>query len=466
MGKTLYDKVWDSHEVTLLEDGRSQLFIGLHLVHEVTSPQAFGMLKEKGLKVAFPERTFATLDHIIPTDGAQRPFADGLAEEMVAALTDNTAEHGVRFFDRSSGDQGIVHVVGPELGLTQPGMTVCCGDSHTSTHGAFGALAFGIGTSQVRDVFATQTLAMKRLKVRRINVSGSLKPGVFAKDVILHIIKVLGVSGGTGFAYEFGGPVIEAMSLEERMTVCNMAIEGGARIGYINPDEKTYEYLKGRRYSPTGQEWDKAVAYWDSIRSDADASYDDVVDIDGDAIAPTLSWGITPGQAISVDELVPLGKAGEFDEAYEYMDVKPEASMKGQKVDVAFIGSCTNSRISDLREVAAHVKGHRVHDGVRALVVPGSMAVARQAEEEGLHHVFQEAGFEWREPGCSMCLAMNPDKLVGRELCASSSNRNFKGRQGSSTGRTILMSPVMVAAAAIRGEVADAREVFKFEGGV
>lgn len=466
MGKTLYDKVWDSHEVTLLEDGRSQLFIGLHLVHEVTSPQAFGMLDEKGLKVAYPERTFATLDHIIPTDGAERPFRDALAEEMVAALAKNTEAHGVRFFDRSSGDQGIVHVVGPELGLTQPGMTVCCGDSHTSTHGAFGALSFGIGTSQVRDVFATQTLAMKRLKVRRINVNGKLQPGVFAKDVILHIIRTLGVSGGTGFAYEFGGQVIDSMTLEERMTVCNMAIEGGARIGYINPDEKTYEYLKGRRYSPAGDDWDKAVAYWESLRSDKDASYDDVVDIDGGSIAPTLSWGITPGQAIGVDELVPLGKPGEFDEAYEYMDVKPEASMKGQKVDVAFIGSCTNSRISDLREVAAHVKGHRVHDSVRALVVPGSMAVARQAEEEGLHEVFQAAGFEWREPGCSMCLAMNPDKLVGRELCASSSNRNFKGRQGSSTGRTVLMSPVMVAAAAIRGEVADAREVFEFKGGV
>ena len=466
MGKTLYDKVWDRHEVTLLEDGRSQLFIGLHLVHEVTSPQAFGMLKEKGLKVAFPERTFATLDHIIPTDGAERPFQDGLAEEMVAALTENTKEHGIAFFDRSSGDQGIVHVVGPELGLTQPGMTVCCGDSHTSTHGAFGALAFGIGTSQVRDVFATQTLAMKRLKVRRINVHGELGPGVYAKDVILHIIKLLGVSGGTGFAYEFGGSVIEAMSLEERMTVCNMAIEGGARIGYINPDQKTYDYLKGKRYSPKDDAWDKALEYWDSIRSDVDAVYDDIVEIEGASIAPTLSWGITPGQSIGVDELVPLGKSGEFDEAYEYMDVRPEASMKGQKVDVAFIGSCTNSRISDLREVAEYVKGHRVHDDVRALVVPGSMAVARQAEAEGLNRVFEDAGFEWREPGCSMCLAMNPDKLVGRELCASSSNRNFKGRQGSSTGRTVLMSPVMVAAAAIRGEVADAREVFEFDGGL
>ncbi len=464
MGKTLYDKVWDSHEVTVLADGRSQLFIGLHLVHEVTSPQAFGMLREKGIEVAYPHRTFATLDHIIPTDDAQRPFEDSLAEEMVSALTSNTEAHGIEFFDRASGDQGIVHVVGPELGLTQPGMTVCCGDSHTSTHGAFGALAFGIGTSQVRDVFATQTLAMKRLKVRRINVHGTLTRGVFAKDVILHIIKLLGVAGGTGYAYEFGGSVIDDMSLEERMTVCNMAIEGGARIGYVNPDEKTYAYLKGKRFSPSEAHWSEAVAYWESIRSDADAVYDDVIDIDGREIAPTLSWGITPGQCVSVDELVPIGKEGEYEEAYEYMDVQPQDSMKGKKVDVAFIGSCTNSRISDLREVAAHVKGHQVHSTVRALVVPGSMEVARQAEEEGLDQVFEDAGFEWREPGCSMCLAMNPDKLVGRELCASSSNRNFKGRQGSSTGRTVLMSPVMVAAAAIRGEVADAREVFELEG--
>ena len=470
MGMNLFQKVWQHHAVGELPDGRTQLFIGLHLIHEVTSPQAFGMLRERELSVAYPDRTFATVDHIIPTDSRARPYADALAEEMMVALQENTEEFGVQLFDEASGDQGIVHVIGPELGLTQPGMTICCGDSHTSTHGAFGSLAFGIGTSQVRDVLATQTLALAPLKVRRINVDGPLGPGVYAKDVILHIIRVLGVNGGVGFAYEYGGSTIDGFTVEERMTLCNMSIEGGARIGYVNPDQTTFDYLEGRRYSPSGQAWDAAVAYWREIASDSDATYDDVVNIRAQDIPPTVTWGIHPGQGIGIDEVVPTlddvapTERGTHQEALDYMRLTAGAPIAGTPVDVTFIGSCTNSRMSDLREVAHYVKGRHVKDGVKALVVPGSMHVAKQAEEEGLHLIFSEAGFEWREPGCSMCLAMNPDKLIGDQLCASSSNRNFKGRQGSPTGRTVLMSPVMVAAAAIRGEITDARDVFTFPG--
>ena len=463
---TLFQKVWDQHAVRTLPDGRTQLFIGLHLIHEVTSPQAFGMLRERGLKVAYPSRTFATVDHIIPTEDQSRPLRDGLAEEMLAALKANTEAHGIPYFDVASGRQGIVHVVGPELGLTQPGMTVVCGDSHTSTHGAFGSIAFGIGTSQVREVLATQSLAMAPLKVRRIEVNGSLGPGVYAKDVILHIIRTLGVNGGVGYAYEFAGTAIDAMTMEERMTICNMSIEGGARVGYVNPDATTFAYLEGRAYAPTGTDWDAAVAYWESVRSDEDADYDDVVKIDAADIPPTVTWGIHPGQGIPVDGQIPRAQEvaaterNTHQEALEFMGLRGGEKLLGTPVDVTFIGSCTNSRISDLRAVAQVVKGHRVKPGVRALIVPGSQQVAAQAEAEGLHEVFVGAGFEWRLPGCSMCLAMNPDKLIGRELCASSSNRNFKGRQGSASGRTLLMSPVMVAAAAITGEVSDARQVF------
>jgi 3-isopropylmalate/(R)-2-methylmalate dehydratase large subunit len=470
MGKSLFQKVWDAHTVRVLPDGRSQLFIGLHLIHEVTSPQAFGMMRDLNLGVAHPDRTFATLDHIIPTDNRLRPFRDTLAEQMTVALTDSCKQFGIRFFDTQSGKQGIVHVVGPELGLTQPGMTICCGDSHTSTHGALGAVAFGIGTSQVRDVLSTQTLAMAPLKVRRIEVEGKLRPGVYAKDVILHVIRTLGVNGGTGFAYEYAGSAISAMSMEERLTLCNMSIEGGARVGYVNPDEVTFAYLKGREYAPKGEAWDKALAYWKSIASDADAHYDDVVKYRAEDIPPSLTWGVHPGQVIAIDEPVPGPEAFPETErpnivdALKYMQLAPSQPIRGQKVHVTFIGSCTNSRISDLREVAKHVKGHKVKAGVKALVVPGSQQVKAQAEAEGLDAVFREAGFEWREPGCSMCLGMNPDKLSGDELCASSSNRNFKGRMGSPTGRTVLMSPVMVAAAAIRGEIADAREVFGMGG--
>ncbi len=462
---TLFDKVWDLHTVGILPSGQTQLFIGLHLIHEVTSPQAFAMLRERGLKVLFPERTVATVDHIVPTTNQARPFVDALAEEMMQALEQNCKENGITFHNIGSGNQGIVHVIAPEQGLTQPGMTIACGDSHTSTHGAFGAIAFGIGTSQVRDVLASQTLALSKLKVRKIEVNGTLKPGVYAKDVILHIIRTLGVKGGVGYAYEYAGTTFEQMNMEERMTVCNMSIEGGARCGYINPDQVTYAYLKGRDFAPKGVNWDKAVAWWESINSDADAEYDDVVVFDAADIPPTVTWGITPGQGIGVNQFVPSAEQlPEEDrqiaeEAYIYMDLAPGQPILGTKVDVCFIGSCTNGRISDLREAAKVVKGRQVAQGVKAFVVPGSERVKQQAEAEGLDQIFQAAGFEWREPGCSMCLAMNPDKLQGRQLSASSSNRNFKGRQGSASGRTLLMSPAMVAAAAVKGKVFDVREL-------
>jgi len=460
---TLFDKVWDLHTVGTLPSGQTQLFIGLHLIHEVTSPQAFAMLRERGLKVLFPERTIATVDHIVPTDNQARPFVDGLAEEMMQALEQNCRDHDITFHNIGSGNQGIVHVIAPEQGLTQPGMTIACGDSHTSTHGAFGAIAFGIGTSQVRDVLASQTLALSKLKVRRIEVNGKLAPGVYAKDVILHIIRQLGVKGGVGYAYEYAGTTIESMSMEERMTICNMSIEGGARCGYVNPDATTYEYLKGRDFAPAADQWDAAIAWWESLRSDADAAYDDVVVFDAAAIAPTVTWGITPGQGIGVDEHIPdLESLPEGDrpiaeEAYRYMGLQPGTPIQGTKVDVCFIGSCTNGRLSDLREAAKVVEGHKVAPGVRAFVVPGSERVKQAAEAEGLDTLFEAAGFEWRDAGCSMCLAMNPDKLQGNQVSASSSNRNFKGRQGSSSGRTLLMSPAMVASAAIAGHVDDVR---------
>ena len=463
--RTLFDKVWDLHTVGTLPSGQTQLFIGLHLIHEVTSPQAFAMLRERGLKVMFPERTVATVDHIVPTENQARPFADDMAEEMMRAIEQNTQINNITFHNIGSGNQGVVHVIAPEQGLTQPGMTIACGDSHTSTHGAFGAIAFGIGTSQVRDVLASQTLALAKLKVRKIEVNGALRPGVYAKDVILHIIRTLGVTGGVGYAYEFAGTTFEQMSMEERMTVCNMAIEGGARCGYVNPDETTFAYLQGRDFAPQGEAWDPAVDWWRSIRSDADAKYDDVVVFDAAEISPTVTWGITPGQGIGVDQSIPTPDAlTEADreiaaEAYRYMDLAPGAAIAGTKVDVCFIGSCTNGRISDLREAAKVAQGRRVAEGIKAFVVPGSERVKQQAEAEGLDRVFVEAGFEWREAGCSMCLAMNPDKLQGRQLSASSSNRNFKGRQGSSSGRTLLMSPAMVAAAAIKGEVFDVRNL-------
>lgn len=462
---TLFDKVWEIHTVGTLPSGLTQLFIGLHLIHEVTSPQAFAMLKERGLKVLFPHRTVATVDHIVPTDNQLRPFVDSMAEEMIRALEKNCQENDITFYNIGSGNQGIVHVIAPELGLTQPGMTIACGDSHTSSHGAFGAIAFGIGTSQVRDVLASQTLALSKLKVRKIEVNGNLLPGVYAKDVILHIIRTLGVKGGVGYAYEYAGTTFAQMNMEERMTVCNMAIEGGARCGYVNPDEITYEYLKNRDFAPRGKAWEEAVEWWQSLRSDVDAEYDDVVVFNAEDIPPTVTWGITPGQGIGVDEKVPaaqdLPEEDRFvaEEAYRYMDLYPGQPIQGTKIDVCFIGSCTNGRISDLREAAKIAQGRQVAPGMKAFVVPGSERVKKQAEAEGLDQIFIQAGFEWREPGCSMCLAMNPDKLQGRQISASSSNRNFKGRQGSASGRTLLMSPAMVATAAIKGQVADVREL-------
>jgi 3-isopropylmalate/(R)-2-methylmalate dehydratase large subunit len=465
MGKPLLDKVWDLHTVRELPSGHTQLFIGLHLIHEVTSPQAFQSLREAGLGVLAPERTFATVDHIVPTDRRARPLADPLAEQMFQALERSCEEFGIELFHLGSGDQGIVHVVGPELGLTQPGMTIACGDSHTSTHGAFGAIAFGIGTSQVRDLLASQCLAIQRPRVRRVRVTGELSQGVYAKDLILHIIRTLGVKGGVGFAYEYAGPVVERLSMEERMTLCNMSIEGGARVGYVNPDNTTFDYLRGRRFAPEDAAFDRAVVWWQSMASDPDAGYADQVEIDGGSIAPTVTWGTNPGQGIGVDERIPRleqleeGDRSTAEQAFAYMDLHPGERIEGTRIDVAFIGSCTNGRLSDLREAARVARGRHVAAGVRALVVPGSESVKRQAEAEGLHEVFLAAGFQWREPGCSMCLAMNPDKLVGREICASSSNRNFRGRQGSPMGRTLLMSPAMVASAAVEGSVVDVRRL-------
>ncbi|HYR73122.1 MAG TPA: 3-isopropylmalate dehydratase large subunit [Candidatus Acidoferrum sp.] len=467
MASTLLDRVWDAHTVRTLPSGQTQLLIGLHLIHEVTSPQAFQALHELKLPVRMPARTFATLDHIIPTTAQQRPFADEVAEEMAVHLTRNSQQSGVSFFGLDSGRQGIVHVIGPELGLTQPGMTIACGDSHTATHGAVGAIAFGIGTSQVRDVLATQCLAMAKPKLRQVRVDGTLSKGVYAKDVILAIIRNLGVNGGVGYAYEYAGAVVDRMTMEERLTLCNMSIEGGARSGYVNPDQTTFDYLRGRQYAPQGAAFDRAVTWWTSMASDATASYDDVKRLDGAAIPPMVTWGINPGQSVGVGERIPAPESAPeperatYREALAHMGFEAGQPIAGAKIDVVFIGSCTNSRISDLRVAAAVAKGNRVAKGVRAMVVPGSQQVAKAAEAEGLHEVFREAGFEWRNAGCSMCLGMNDDKLRGREMSASTSNRNFIGRQGSPTGRTLLMSPAMAAAAALHGAVTDVREMMR-----
>ena len=460
----MFEKVWTAHTVRRLPNGQTQLFVGLHLIPEVTTPQAFDMLRARGWTVRFPERTVGTVDHIVPTRDQRRPFFDVMAEDMLSALERNCREAGVALFDLSSGAQGIVHVIGQELGLTQPGMTIACGDSHTSTHGAFGAIALGIGTSQVRDVLASQCLAIDPLNVRRITVRGRLARGVYAKDVILEIIRRLGVNGGVGFAYEYAGDTIERMSMDERMTICNMSIEGGARVGYVNPDQTTFDYLRGRRFAPQGDAFDRACAWWRDMASDADATYDDEVEIDAAAIRPTVTWGINPGQSVYVDETIPSpasvgsGDRASVSEALDFMGFSAGSGIRGTRIDVAFVGSCTNARLSDLREAARIVRGRHVAPHVTAMVVPGSQAVRAAAEREGLDRVFIEAGFDWRGAGCSMCLAMNPDRLEGHQVCASSSNRNFKGRQGSPTGRTLLMSPAMVAAAAVAGEIVDVRE--------
>ncbi len=464
---TLYDTVWEKHKVAELPNGQDQLFIGLHLVHEVTSPQAFGMLRERDLNVAFPDRTFATTDHIVPTtpQGRERPLQDDQAENMLQALERNTSENGITFFGLNGEKQGITHVVAPELGLSQPGMTVACGDSHTSTHGAFGSVGIGIGTSQIRDVLATGCIAAEKQQVRRIEVTGTLSEEVYAKDIILKIIRDLGVGGGVGHVYEYGGEAIENLDMEGRLAVCNMSIEGGARAGYINPDQTTYEYLKGREYAPDADDWDEHVEYWDTLRSGDDAEYDDVVEIDADDLAPMVTWGINPGQVVSVDEEIPsletmadetAKKAAR--KAFDHMEVEPGETMVGYDVDVAFLGTCTNGRFSDFKEAARVIDGKQIDEDVHGLAVPGSETVRKQCEAAGLDDIFREAGFEWRQAGCSMCLAMNNDSLEAGEVCASSSNRNFIGRQGDKEGRTVLMSPAMVAAAAIEGEITDVRE--------
>ena len=462
---TLYDKVWDSHTVAKLDSGQDQIFIGLHLIHEVTTPQAFGMLKEIGAGVAFPDRTMGTVDHIIPTLSQIRPYEDEQAEKMMAALEQNVNEFGVRFLHLDTGKQGIVHVIGPELGVTQPGMTIVCGDSHTSTHGAFGALAFGIGTSEVGYVLATQCLMQDKAKTFAINVEGSLGLGITAKDIILAIIAKNGAAGGVGHVFEYRGEAIRALDMASRMTICNMSIEGGARAGLIAPDDTPFAYLKGRPRAPQGADWDAAVAQWRGLVTDPGATYDTEIVLDASQIAPQVTWGTSPQDVLPITGAVP-DPATAGDEAtrqsmvrsLEYMGLEAGTPLAQIAIDRVFIGSCTNGRIEDLRAVAEIAKGRKVAATVDAMVVPGSGLVKRQAEAEGIDKVLVEAGFDWREPGCSMCLAMNADKLAPGERCASTSNRNFEGRQGPG-GRTHLMSPVMAAAAAIAGRLADVRKL-------
>jgi len=460
--RNIIEKIWDEH-VVVQEEGKPDLiYIDLHLIHEVTSPQAFEGLRQKGRKVRAPKRTFATMDHNIPTKNRYL-IEDEVAKNQINALERNCQEFGIELAGLDSEDQGIVHVIGPELGLTLPGKTIVCGDSHTSTHGAFGALAFGIGTSEVEHVLATQTLWQHRPKTLQIQVNGKLQSGVTAKDVILYIIGQYGVDFGTGYVIEYTGDCIRNMSMDERMTVCNMSIEAGARAGLIAPDKTTFEYIKGRKYAPKGEEFDKAVEYWRSLASDEGATFDKTIVIDGKDIAPMVTWGTNPGMVLSVDGLIPsLNEAKNekekksFIRAYEYMDLSPGTKIEDIFIDYVFIGSCTNSRLTDLREAAKIVKGKRVHSNVKAIVVPGSQKVKKKAEEEGLHKIFLEAGFEWRDSGCSMCLSMNNDVVPSGKRCASTSNRNFEGRQGKGA-QTHLVSPSMAAAAAIYGHFVDIR---------
>ncbi len=466
MAKTLYDKLWDAHVVRWNDDGTVLLYIDRQLVHEVTSPQAFEGLKLAGRKVWRVGANLATADHNVPTTDRSHGIADPVSRLQVETLDQNCREFGITEFDMTDARQGIVHVIGPEQGATLPGMTVVCGDSHTSTHGAFGALAFGIGTSEVEHVLATQCLIQKKAKNMRVRVEGELGPGVTAKDVVLAIIGRIGTAGGTGYAVEFAGSGIEALSVEGRMTVCNMAIEAGARAGMVAVDEKTIEYFRGRPYAPKADIWERAVAAWRELKSDADARFDKEVVLQAPDIRPQVTWGTSPEMVVSVDAAVPdpdkesdAVKRGSMQRALAYMDLKSGTSIREIRLDKIFIGSCTNSRIEDLRAAAAVVKGKKVAASIRlAMVVPGSGLVKTQAEQEGLDRIFRDAGFEWREPGCSMCLAMNADRLEPGERCASTSNRNFEGRQGAG-GRTHLVSPAMAAAAAIAGHFVDVREI-------
>ena len=461
--RTLFEKVWDAHLVCEPTGQSPLLYIDLHLVHEVTSPQAFDGLRAAGRRVRQPQRTVATVDHNVPTTPRGLPIADPIAARQIEALQKNCKQFGVPLFDMDSPEQGIVHVIGPELGLTQPGMTIVCGDSHTSTHGAFGALAFGIGTSEVEHVLATQCLPQRKPQTMLIEVKGNLPEGVTAKDLILAIIGQIGTDGATGYVVEYAGEAVRALSMEGRMTLCNMSIEAGARAGMVAPDESTITYVQGRRFAPKGEEWEKAVERWRSLASDLGASYDKVVKIEAAGLAPFVTWGTNPGMVVPVTESVPelSGFTTEADRRaaermFEYMALKPGTRVENIEVDRVFIGSCTNSRLEDLRSAAKVAKGYRVNPKVRAMVVPGSQAVKQAAEQEGLHRIFAEAGFEWRESGCSMCLGMNPDILQPGERCASTSNRNFEGRQGRG-GRTHLVSPMMAAAAAITGHFTDIR---------
>ena len=468
-GKTLYDKIWDAHLVAE-QDGESILYIDLHLIHEVTTPQAFAGLRANGRKVRRPDRTLAVADHNIPTEGqglGVAAVADEEARLQLATLERNVADNGIEFFPMGDVRNGIVHVVGPEQGRTQPGMTIVCGDSHTSTHGAFGALAHGIGTSEVEHVLATQTLRQKKAKNLRVVIEGTPAPGVGAKDFALAVIGEIGTAGGTGYVIEYAGDAVRALSMEGRMTLCNLTIEGGARAGLVAPDETTFDYLRGRPSAPKGGAWDIALASWKTLFSDPDAVFDREVRIDASAIAPLVTWGTSPedvvpvtGAAPSPDAFASPDKRASVARALEYMGLEAGQPIASAKVDVVFIGSCTNSRIEDLRVAADIVRGRQVAPGVRAMVVPGSGLVKAQAEEEGLDEIFRAAGFDWREPGCSMCLGMNPDRLAPGERCASTSNRNFEGRQGRG-GRTHLMSPAMAAAAALAGRIADVRDYLR-----
>ena len=457
MGKTLAEKIWNDHVVHSAPGEPDLLYIDLHLIHEVTSPQAFDGLRLTGRTVRRPELTIATEDHNTPTIDINKPIADPISKLQVDTLRKNAAEFGIRLHSLGDIEQGIVHVVGPQLGITQPGMTIVCGDSHTSTHGAFGALAFGIGTSEVEHVLATQTLPQGKPKMMAVNVEGTLRKGVTSKDIILALIAKIGTGGGQGYVIEYRGSAIRALSMEARMTICNMSIEAGARAGLIAPDQITFDYIKGRPHAPEGQAWERALAYWQSLYSDSDANFDVQVDLDANTLSPFVTWGTNPGQGAPLDSLIPApddfadeGSRNAAERALEYMDLKPRTPLKSVKIDTVFLGSCTNGRIEDLRAAAEVLKGKKIASGLRMLVVPGSARVREQAQKEGLNQVFLDAGAEWREAGCSMCLGMNPDQLKPGERSASTSNRNFEGRQGKG-GRTHLVSPLVAAATAIRG---------------
>lgn len=462
--RTLYDKIWDDHLVHEQEDGTALLYIDRHLVHEVTSPQAFEGLRLSGRKVRAPEKTLAVVDHNVPTSDRSLPNPDAESAEQIEVLAQNSRDFGVEYYNEFDKRQGIVHIIGPEQGFTLPGTTIVCGDSHTATHGAFGALAYGIGTSEVEHVLATQTLIQKKSKNMRAIVDGKLPAGVTAKDIILAIIGEIGTAGGTGYALEYAGDAVRSLSMEGRMTVCNMSIEGGARAGMVAPDQKTYDYLKGRPKSPKGEQWDAALRYWDKLPTDDDAHFDREIRLDAAKLPPLVTWGTSPEDVISITGVVPNpdditdeNKRASKKRALQYIGLAPGTKITDIKLDRVFIGSCTNGRIEDLREVARIVNGRSVNANLNAMIVPGSGLVKEQAEAEGLDKIFIKAGFDWREPGCSMCLAMNPDKLAPEERCASTSNRNFEGRQGFK-GRTHLVSPAMAAAAAIAGHFVDIRE--------